>query len=94
MAEILTADEIKRRYGAFYQRGARLHLDARNVPDALWSLLPYAEFWGIADDRERENLVKAAPAEVKHNLKSVADAFEARTGRLAGRAGGGPADPL
>ena len=40
------------------------------------ALLPYAEFWGIADDLEREILVKEAPADVQQNLKQVVAAFD------------------
>ena len=78
---------MKRLYGRFYDRGAKQHLDRRNVPEKFWPLLPYAEFWGIADDLTREILVKEAPADVQHNLKPAVAVFDNANGRMAGGAG-------
>ncbi len=39
-------------------------------------MLPYAEFWGIADDWTREDLVKSAPPGARENLKQVVAAFD------------------
>ena len=66
---------MKRFYGPFYERGAGLHLDRRNVPEEFWCLIPYAEFWGIGDDKDRENLVSDAPAEVRDNLAAIFAAY-------------------
>jgi hypothetical protein len=74
--DILSADQMKRQYGRFYNSSPKLHLDRTNVPETFWPLLAYAEFWRIADDLMRENLVKRAPADVHQNLKEVVVAFD------------------
>jgi hypothetical protein len=74
--EILSAEQMKRLYGRFYDRSPRLQLDRRRVPEKFWPLLPYAEFWGIADDLMREILVKEAPPDVQHNLKQAVAVFD------------------
>jgi hypothetical protein len=53
-----------------------LRLDRRKVPEKFWPLLPYAEFWGIADDWARQDLLKQAPAEIQRNLKQVVATFD------------------
>jgi hypothetical protein len=75
-SDILSAEQMKRRYGSFYDSSPKLHLDRRNIPGVLWPLLAYAEFWGIADDLTREILVEQAPADVQRNLKEVVAAFD------------------
>ncbi len=89
--DILSADEMKRWYGSFYDRGSKSHLDPRKVPKRYWPLLPYAEFWGIADDWARDALVKDAPAEVRLNLKQVVGPFDTALDEwLAGPEADGP----
>jgi hypothetical protein len=73
---ILSAEEIRRRYGRFYDQSPRLRLDRTKVPRQLWPLLPYAEFWGFADDWTRQDLVEQAPPEVQRNLKEVVSTFD------------------
>ena len=73
---ILNDDAMKRLYGPFYTNGAKLRLDRAKVPESVWPLLPYAAFWGAADDWTRESLVKAAPPEVQRNLKHAVATFE------------------
>jgi len=75
-SNILTTDQMKQWYGNFHGQSPKLNLDPRNVPEQFWPLLPYAEFWGVADDWTREGLVKQAPAEVQRNLKQVVAAFD------------------
>jgi hypothetical protein len=74
--QILNDDAMQGLYGPFYTNGANLQLDRTKVPDSVWPQLPYAEFWGIADDWTRESLVKAAPPEVQRNLKHAVTTFE------------------
>ena len=69
-------DEIKRRYGKFFGKGARLKLERRNVPEDFWPLLHYAAFWGAPDDSVRETLVLDAPPDVLRNLKQVVAAYD------------------
>jgi hypothetical protein len=53
--------------------------------------LPYAEFWGFADDWTREDLVERAPLEVKRNLKDVVAIFDRKLDDwLAGPEAAGP----
>ena len=86
MAQVLPPDQMRVVYGRFYMHGARLFLDKRWVPAKLLSLLPYAEFWGVSDDRLREKLVRDAPAHVRENLKLVVTEFDdALDEWLAGR---------
>lgn len=68
---IWSAEEIRQRYGDFYDRSPQLQLDKGAIPERFWPLIPYAEFWGIADDVTREELVIQAPFEVKRNFRDV-----------------------
>lgn len=74
--EILNAEQMQQLYGDFYQRRAHHKLDSSKVPRTLWPLIPYAEFWGIADDWARQDLVRAAPPEAKQNLKQVVERYD------------------
>lgn len=74
--EILTDDEMKRCYGSFYAASPKVSIDLSRVPQGLHALAPYAEFWGIADDCEREALVAKSPREVQENLKRVIASFD------------------
>lgn len=73
---ILDAEQMRALYKSFYRRGAHHHLDRTKVPRPLWPLIPYAEFWGIADDWTRQDLVKDAPLEVQQNLKQVVENYD------------------
>jgi hypothetical protein len=74
--EILSAEQMQRRYGSFYNNSPKVYLDRNKVPEACWPLLPYAEFWGIADDSMRGRLVKHAPQDIQLNLKEAVSAFD------------------
>jgi hypothetical protein len=74
--EVLDAAQMRQRYGSFYESSPRMKLDQNKVPKQFWSLLPYAEFWGIADDWAREDLVDLAPPEVQENLRNVVASFD------------------
>src|SRR5262249_4208815 len=92
LGSLWSAEEIKRRYGSFYDSSPKLRLDRRRVPEKLWPLLPYAEFWGISDDWAREKLVRQAPSDVRENLKATVAAFDAAlTEWLAGPEADNPA---
>jgi hypothetical protein len=67
---------MKQFYGDFYHRSPKVDLDRTKVPRTFWPLLPYAEFWGIADDVTREILVDEASAAVQQNLKQVVSVFD------------------
>ena len=74
--EVLTAEEMQQWYGDFYSASPMASVDKKNVPEQFLPLLPYAEFWGIADDWTRDDLVKSAPPEVRENLKRVIAAYD------------------
>ena len=67
-------NDLSARYGAFYEQGLRLRrdagessdlrLEADKIPRELLPILPYAEFWGIADDTYRIELVRVAPQQI------------------------------
>src|SRR3954452_12666762 len=40
------------------------------------SYSPYAEFWGMADDWAREELIRNAPPNVRANLKQVIATYD------------------
>ncbi len=63
-------------YGSFFERSGNPHLDKARVPEDLWPLLPYAQFWGVPDDWQRESLVNDSPVQVIENLKAAVAAFE------------------
>ena len=73
---VWSAEQLKERYGIFFNSSPRVHLDRRNVPEKYWALLPYAEFWGIADSSTRMDLIDRAPADVRRNLKQVVGASD------------------
>jgi hypothetical protein len=73
--DVFSVEQMKQQYGLFFTNSPRVQIDCTNVPKELWSLIPYAEFWGIADDWARESLVRQAPPEIQKNLKSVVSAF-------------------
>ena len=78
-------DAIKAEYGDFISHSPTVEFSADDVPKNLHSLIPYASFWGITDDLERENLVENAPDHLKVSLqKLIADNDDALDGWLAG----------
>lgn len=71
MPQLLTRDEMQSLYGSFYAQSPKVKLDRRRIPEQFWALIPYAEFWGIADDWTREDLLRKAPPLALRNLKEV-----------------------
>ena len=67
-------NDLSSLYDSFHSEGLRLRrnagetyeacLSADGIPRELLPLLPYAEFWGIADDTCRIELVRIAPRHV------------------------------
>lgn len=74
-------ESLSQKYGAFFEQGQKLRVDAgepaiaqfrrSKVPQALWPLLPYAEFWGIADDTYRIELISQAPTEIWRTFRET-----------------------
>lgn len=73
---VLSAEDMKRLYGAFYNESPTASIDLSRVPGPLHALVPYAEFWGISDDWAREELVAKAPPAVQENFKAVIASFD------------------
>lgn len=50
---------------------ATVQLDPANVPDALRSLVPLAQVWGIGDDVDRAAFIRAASAADREALRAA-----------------------
>lgn len=74
--EILNEERMRQVYGAFYQRSLQAKVDQVGIPEGLRLPAPYAQFWGVTDDLDREHLVTAAPGHVRLNLKEVVGLFD------------------
>ena len=64
-------EAMKTKYGDFVSASGNVAFDENDVPECLRSLIPYARFWGLADDWEREQLAVKAPDDVKTDLKDL-----------------------
>ena len=62
---------MNERYGVFASASANIEFDENDVPESLRMLIPYARFWGIADDWEREQLAQRAPRDIKSELRNL-----------------------
>jgi len=71
----LKRDELKKRYGDFFERRT-VPLDEMKVPPAFRPLLPYAEIWGVKDDGDRNLLVEGAPPAAKADLLALVGEFD------------------
>ncbi len=85
---------LRKKYGSFFAESLRsrretgspiVRLRQDKVPEELWPLIPYAEFWGISDDGDRIELILSAPATAwKDFLATVAGHQSALSEWLAG----------
>ena len=73
---VLGDKEFETFYGNFYAEGGGVVFDLNLVPRNLRELVCYAEFWGVTDDRARQDLVLKAPDEVQRNLKKVVEDYD------------------
>jgi hypothetical protein len=63
--EVLSAGEMRRKYGLFAENRPVIRLDRERVPERLRHLIPLAEKFGIADDLVRQDCVaKTTEAEL------------------------------
>ena len=74
--QILGEEQLRQFYGDFYLASPKKSLDRVNVPEKIWPLLPYAEFWGLTDESARDRLLRTAPGAVIANLKRAVASFE------------------
>lgn len=73
---VYTSEKMHAEYGSFYEKSSREAIDNTRVPPELQPIIPYAEFWGISDDCDRERLVLSAPRQVLDNLVAVVRAYD------------------
>ena len=57
MYELLSAGEMRRKYGLVAENAPTIRLDSEIVPPSLRHLIPLAEKFGIADDLMRADLL-------------------------------------
>lgn len=73
---LLSIAQMQQHYGDFYALSPKANFDPADVPDELVPLIPYAAFWGLSDDLDRENLVNDASPEILENLKHIIRAHD------------------
>lgn len=72
-------------YGSFINMSHKNLFKDSDVPNELKPLIPYARFWGVADDCKREQLVEHASKDIINNLKYSVEIFDdALDGWLSG----------
>jgi hypothetical protein len=69
--ELLSVEEMRKKYGLVAANRPVIHLNPENVPEALRHLIPYAELWGVSDDLVRDDMVRLAPREAIDELKRL-----------------------
>ena len=69
--ELLSVDEMRRKYGLVAENRPLIKLNPEKVPEKLRILIPYAEFWGVADDLIRDDMVRKAPKEAIYELRRI-----------------------
>ena len=73
--EVLTVEEVRRRYQLWGVKAEPVTFDEDEVPAALQHLIPLARVWGIGDDVLREDMVAAAdPAALQELKRAVREA--------------------
>lgn len=72
--EVLSADQVRRRYRLTGVRAQEVDFDERDVPKSLRHLIPLARVWGIGDDVLREDLQDAADPTALRELKALVTA--------------------
>lgn len=65
---------LRQKYGEFLLEGGNVRFDEQDVPVNLASLIPYARFWGIADDYKRDALADKAPKTIGDDLLAITQA--------------------
>jgi hypothetical protein len=76
MIRIFNDAEFREAYGEFFKASPGLDFDVSDVPEAVAGLIPYARFWGITDDYEREDLVEQAPLPLRKDLRTAVFSHE------------------
>jgi hypothetical protein len=90
--EVLSAGEMRAKYGLTAENRPIIKLDPFAVPQDLRHLIPLAERFGVSDDLIRADIVAKAPvAELAAMRAAVASLDDAFDEWLAGPAARGPA---
>lgn len=74
--ELLSVNEMKKKYGLYVANRPEIHLDPKAVPNNLRHLIPLAEIWGIGDDLIRDDLIRNSPYEAIVELKRIIEKHE------------------
>lgn len=74
--ELLSVEEMRKKYGLVAANRPIIHLNPANVPEKLRQLIPYAELWGVSDDLIRDDMIRCAPPEAIKNLKRAVQAHD------------------
>jgi hypothetical protein len=89
--ELLSVEEMRRKYRLTVANRSAIHLDPARVPEPLRPLIPYAEIWGVKDDLIRDDLVQTAPPAAIKELKRIVEQYDDLLDEwLAGPDAGGP----
>jgi hypothetical protein len=89
--ELLSVEEMRRKYGLTAENRPGIRLDPENVPEALRHLIPLAELWGVGDDLIRDDMVRRAPPSAIAELRRVIEEHDDLLDDwLAGPAAEGP----
>jgi hypothetical protein len=67
--EVLTVEEVRRRYKVDGVKAAPAEFDEAEVPDSVKHLIPLAKVWGIGDDLLRDAMARAADPDALRELK-------------------------
>ena len=70
----MNVPSLEEKYGEFFREGSNVPFDDQDVPMKLVSIIPYARFWGIADDYERDALANKAPKTIGDDLLAITQA--------------------
>jgi hypothetical protein len=74
--EVLTVEEVRRRYQLWGVKAELVTFDEDEVPAALKRLIPLARVWGIGDDVLREDMVAGADPSELNELKRAVSAVD------------------
>jgi hypothetical protein len=74
--ELLSAEEMRRKYGLVAANRPLIHLNPAKVPLSLRCLVPFAELWGVGDDLIREDMVANAPPQAISELRQIVEAHQ------------------
>jgi hypothetical protein len=72
--ELLSAGELREKYGLTAENRPTIVLDPANVPVALRPLIPLAERFGISDDLIRRDVMKKTPSDEVERVRRLVEA--------------------